>query len=90
MEKHQLTRKRAKEQTNFTVEKGLILSLLLETIVGQPLRPAHLQPGQLIWKGTNSSEEEKKKLTILWAGSSATRLEHAQLIFWKRASSSGK
>ena len=37
VEKHQLTEKRVKEKINKTVEKRLILSLLVENIVGQLL-----------------------------------------------------
>ena len=56
-------------------------------------QPARLQQGQLIWKGANTSEKKIIiKICNQYCGLALppTRLEQAELIVWKGASSSGK
>ena len=54
VEKHQLTLKGVKVKINQAVDKRSILSLLLESIVGQLLNQL-VANSQLIRRGTNSS-----------------------------------
>ena len=56
VEKLHLTRKSVNEKINKTVEKRFILSLILQSIVGQPLNQL-VGNSWLIWRGTNLSEK---------------------------------